>query len=44
MTAIADAPWIRETEATGYCSSGWWNTPPEDEDEENEDDHEDLYI
>lgn len=44
MLSMPDAPWIRETEATGYCSSGWWNTPPEDEDEEDEDDHEDLYI
>lgn len=23
-----DAPWIRETERTGHCSTGWWNTPP----------------
>ena len=43
MAAIADAPWIREAEATGYYSGGWWNTPPEEE-EEDEDDHEDLYI
>lgn len=43
MLSIPDAPWIRETEATGYCSSGWWNTPPEEE-EEDEDDHEDLYV
>lgn len=28
MEQIPDAPWIRETEATGYCSSGWWNNPP----------------
>lgn len=36
---IPDAPWIRETERTGYCSSGWWNTPPRyDEDEEFEED------
>lgn len=28
MKQIADAPWIRETEATGYCSSGWWNEHP----------------
>ena len=34
MLDIPDAPWIRETEATGYCRSGWWNTPPEPEDEE----------
>ena len=32
--SIPDAPWIRETEATGYCSSGWWNTPPEVDEEE----------
>ena len=32
--SIPDAPWIRETEATGYCSSGWWNTQPEDDPEE----------
>lgn len=45
---IPDAPYIRETEATGYCSSGWWNNPTEDgfqpacwwmvDDEEEEDD------
>ena len=34
MPTIPDAPWIRETEATGYCSSGWWNAPPEDDPEE----------
>ena len=43
MLSIPDAPWIRETEATGYCSGGWWNPPPEEE-EEDEDDHEDLYV
>ena len=42
MAAIADAPWIRETERTGYCSSGWWNTPPEEEEEEDEDDRYDV--
>jgi len=26
---ISDAPWIEETMRTGYCSSGWWNNPPE---------------
>jgi len=38
---IPDAPWIRETERTGYCESGWWNNPPddiEDEEDESEDD------
>jgi hypothetical protein len=38
---IPDAPWIRETERTGYCSSGWWNNPPEgdlyEDDEEGDD-------
>lgn len=27
--SIPDAPWIAETERTGYCRSGWWNAPPE---------------
>ena len=27
-----NAPWIEETERTGYCSSGWWNNPPKDDD------------
>lgn len=35
---IPDAPWIRETERTGYCSSGWWNNPPEEDNENEEDD------
>lgn len=36
---IPDAPWIEETERTGYCRSGWWNNPPEEEtdDEDMED-------
>lgn len=38
---IPDAPWIRETEATGYCRSGWWNTPPEEDYDDNEGDEED---
>lgn len=25
---IPDAPWIEETMRTGYCRSGYWNTPP----------------
>lgn len=25
---ILDSPWIRETERTGYCSSGYWNSRP----------------
>lgn len=29
MERIGNAPWIEETERTGYCSSGWWNNPPE---------------
>lgn len=42
MDSIPDAPWIRETEATGHCSASngaWWNNPPEyyDEYEEEED-------
>ena len=39
MMNIPDAPWIRETEATGYCSAqngAWWNNPPEEEDDEEE--------
>lgn len=39
---IPDAPWIRETERTGYCRSGWWNNPPEDDgDEYGEEDDDD---
>ena len=30
-------PWIRETEQTGYCSSGWWNNPPEDDPDDFDD-------
>lgn len=26
---IPDAPWISETESTGFCRSGWWNNPPD---------------
>ena len=33
---IPDAPWIRETEQTGYCRSGWWNNPPPEDDEDEE--------
>lgn len=36
MMSIPDAPWIRETEETGYCRSGWWNTPPEDDEREDD--------
>lgn len=32
MQQIPDAPWIRETERTGYCKSGWWNQPPDPND------------
>ena len=41
---IPDAPWIQETERTGYCSAklgAWWNNPPDDDYEEEEDDEED---
>lgn len=34
--SIPDAPWIRETERTGYCSGSWWNNPPEPEDDPDE--------
>ena len=39
MANIPDAPWIQETERTGYCSAAngaWWNNPPEGEDEDDE--------
>ena len=39
MMSIPDAPWIRETEATGHCSAtngAWWNNPPSDYDEEDD--------
>ena len=32
MVQIPDAPWVQETGRTGYCSSGWWNCPPEKRD------------
>ena len=37
------APWITETERTGYCSAengAYWNNPPEEDYEEEEDDEE----
>jgi hypothetical protein len=37
MFDIPDAPWIRETERTGYCSSGWWNNPPEEDPDDFDD-------
>lgn len=42
---IPDAPWIRETERTGYCRSGWWNNPPEDDGNEygEEDDDDERF-
>ena len=33
---IPDAPWIRETEATGHCSSGYWNQPPKERNDDDE--------
>lgn len=36
MILIPDAPWIRETEATGHYSGGWWNEPEEDDDERDD--------
>lgn len=33
MIQLPDAPWIRETELTGYCRSGWWNMPPQEDKE-----------
>lgn len=36
MTNIPDAPWIRETEATGYCSWGYWNQPPKKHNDDDE--------
>ena len=36
MVNIPDAPWIKETEATGYCSYGWWNQPSKPDDEYEE--------
>lgn len=31
MSGIPDAPWIRETYATGYSKYGYWNSPPQDD-------------
>lgn len=28
---IPDAPWIRETERTGFCRTGWFNHPPHED-------------
>ena len=39
MMNIPDAPWIRETEATGHCSAengAWWNNPPCDDGEDDD--------
>lgn len=47
MMSIPDAPWIRETEATGHCSAengAWWNNPPEDHDEEEDFGYEDDFY
>ena len=48
MTNIPDAPWIRETEATGHCSAtngAWWNNPPEyDEEDDFEEEDGDVYY
>ena len=46
---MRDAPWIEETERTGYCSAklgAWWNNPPEDYeiDEWEEDEDGDVYF
>lgn len=35
MIQIPDAPWIRETEATGHYWGGWWNEPPEEDEEDD---------
>lgn len=43
MMQLPDAPWIRETEATGYCSSGFWNNPPMEDKEEYEKECEEVY-
>jgi len=37
MESLRDAPWIEETERTGYCTTGWWNTPYEEDDEDDDD-------
>lgn len=47
---LRDAPWIEETERTGYCSAqngAWWNNPPTDYDNEDfweEGDDGDVYY
>lgn len=46
---MRDAPWIEETERTGYCSArngAWWNNPPEDDDMDDweEGDDGDVYY
>lgn len=53
MENIPDAPWIRETERTGYCSArngAWWNNPPrfadypDDDEDFNEEDDGDVFY
>ena len=50
MDNIPDAPWIRETESTGYCSAtngAWWNNPQRDYDDDDfweEGDDGDVYY
>lgn len=46
---MRDAPWIEETERTGYCSArngAWWNNPPEEDDTDDweEGDDGDVYY
>ena len=33
---IPDAPWIRECEATGYSTYGYWNHPPKEDNDDDE--------
>lgn len=44
--SIPDAPWIRQTEATGRCSAengAWWNYPDDEYEDEGGDDG-DVYY
>lgn len=44
MMNIPDAPWIRECEATGYSTYGYWNHPPRDDEDEEEDEEEEIEM
>lgn len=47
MANIPDAPWIRQTEATGHCSryeGAFWNYPDDEYDDGEEGEDGDVYY